>query len=102
MGVIPISGFGIFNVDIDDLTIFAHTFLAWNQDVQVLLMKNLHVEVTYSDIHFNFPNLMGGGTIGQTLNLIINTLGDAVIDRQKSLIHSKMSEVFHEIMSNLL
>ena len=37
-------------------------------------VKDLDVQVKYDDIDFEFQNLMGGGLMGNTLNLVIQKL----------------------------
>ncbi len=102
LGVLPVSGNGYFTIVISSMIIDAHTFLAWSGDKQSLIMRHLDIHLDLSGLYFDFQDLMGGGLMGQTLNLIINFMGGVVIDQQKSFIHSKVAEVFHDTMSDYL
>ena len=65
-------------------------------------VKDLDVQVKYDDIDFEFQNLMGGGLMGNTLNLVINVVGEEIVKTQKSKLVELMKENFHEIISNYL
>ena len=65
-------------------------------------MKDLDIQVRYDDIDFDFKNLMGGGIIGNTINVIINVIGEEIIKTQKGEMTGMMKDVFHDIMSQYL
>ena len=65
-------------------------------------MKDLDIQVRYDDIDFDFKNLMGGGIIGNTINVIINVIGEEIIKTQKGEMSGMMKDVFHDIMSQYL
>ena len=67
-----------------------------------LLLKDLDIEVRYDDLNFEFKNLMGGGIIGTTLNVIINALGEEIVKTQKGQITSVLSKAFHDILDRYL
>ena len=93
------SGDGIFVIDIHNLKLYGHTFVAYDKDKESLSMKDLDVEVRYDDIDFDFKNLMGGGVIGSTLNVIIDVIGEEIVKKQKGELTGRMKEAFHEILS---
>ena len=66
------------------------------------MIRELDVIVEYSDVHFNFGNLMGGGVVGSAANMVINTIGEAIIDSQKKHIITLMKETFKEQVSMFL
>ena len=65
-------------------------------------MKDLDIQVRYDDIDFDFKNLMGGGIIGNTINVIINVIGEEIIKTQKGEMSNLMKNAFHDIMSEYL
>jgi len=54
------------------------------------------VSVDYSEVRFNFENLMGGGVVGSAANMVINTMGEAIVDAQKKQIADLMRRTFKE------
>ena len=65
-------------------------------------MKDLDIKVRYDDLHFKFENLLGGGIIGNTLNIIINVLGEEIVKTQKGEITNALKKAFHDILSKYL
>ena len=96
------SGDGLFIIDIENLKLKAHSYLAFDEGKSQLLMRNLKLEVFYDDIDFDFQNLMGGGIIGNTMNMIINILGEKIIKTNKNLLVEKVTAEFNKIMSKYL
>ena len=45
---------------------------------------------------------MGGGLVGNALNLIINVVGEEIVKRQKSKLVFLMKDNFHKIMTEYL
>ena len=66
------------------------------------MMKDLDIKVRYDDLHFKFENLLGGGIIGNTLNIIINVLGEEIVKTQKGEITNALKKAFHDILSKYL
>ena len=66
------------------------------------MMKDLDIKVRYDDLHFKFENLLGGGIIGNTLNIIINVLGEEIVKTQKGEITNALKKAFHDILSKFL
>ena len=66
------------------------------------MIRELEVTVDYSDVHFNFDNLMGGGVVGSAANMVINTIGEAIIDSQRKHIITLMKDTFKDQVSMFL
>ena len=96
------SGDGVFVINIHNLKLYGHTFLAYDKDKENLSMKDLDIQVRYDDIDFDFKNLMGGGVIGSTINVIINVIGEEIVKKQKGEMTGLMREAFHDILSDYL
>ena len=62
-------------------------------------MKDLDIQVRYDDIDFDFKNIMGGGIIGNTINVIINVIGEEIIKTQKGEMSNLMKDAFHDIIN---
>ena len=45
---------------------------------------------------------MGGGVLGNTLNLVINIIGEEIVKTQKNKLMELMTENFHKIISDYL
>ena len=58
--------------------------------------------MTFADTHFNFANLMGGGTIGSTVNVIINQFGLAFVEAQKTAILHSIKSIYRDVASDIL
>ena len=76
--------------------------MAFDDKDQHLLLKDLDLEVRYDDIKFEFENLMGGGFVGSTINVIINVLGEEIVKTQKGHIMDILRNAFHDILSKYL
>jgi hypothetical protein len=62
----------------------------------------MHIYSDPRDVHFDFQNLMGGGVMGSAANLVINAVGEAIIDSQRQLIISLMKTRFKEEVSRFM
>lgn len=96
------TGSGHFAIEIKNLKFYAHTFLSFDKTVDELSLKDLDIEVRYDDINFEFQNLMGGGIVGSTINVIINVLGEEIVKTQKGHIIDILKNAFHEILTKYL
>ena len=59
------------------------------------------MEVRYADLDFEFQNLMGGGVVGSTINVIINVLGEEIVKTQKHQIIDALRNGFHSVLTQL-
>ena len=60
------------------------------------------MEVRYNDLDFEFQNLMGGGVVGSTINVIINVLGEEIVKTQKHQIIDALRNGFHSVLTQFL
>ena len=56
----------------------------------------------YDDIDFEFENLMGGGVVGNTLNVVINVVGEEIVRQQKIKLIEEFKKKFPELISDYL
>jgi len=104
-----VEGDGAFVIKIKTLKFYAHTFLSYNDKAGAggekedqLLLKDLDMEVRYNDLDFEFQNLMGGGVVGSTINVIINVLGEEIVKTQKHQIIDALRSGFHSVLTKFL
>jgi len=109
LSFIPVEGDGVFVIKIKTLKFYAHTFLSYNDKAGAggekedqLLLKDLDMEVRYNDLDFEFQNLMGGGVVGSTINVIINVLGEEIVKTQKHQIIDALRNGFHSVLTQFL
>jgi len=101
LGFIPVTGNGEFEISLRDAQFVAKSFAVAPSDNK-LVLKDLDVQITYADTHFHFANLMGGGSIGSTVNVIINQFGLAFVEAQKTAILQSIKSIYRDVASDIL
>ena len=100
------EGDGLFVIEIKSLKFYVHTFLSYDdkttKEGDQLRLKDLDIEVRYADLDFEFKNLMGGGIVGSTINVIINVLGEEIVKTQKGHLIDILRGSFHTILAKYL
>lgn len=108
IGILPVSGDGDFTIAINGADISAITYVVMNQkgkneeEKKKLIVKNLDAQVGYKELDFKFDNLMGGGIVGSTVNLVINAMGEGIIESQRQMLISILKNQFHNYMMSWL
>jgi hypothetical protein len=112
LGFVPVTGDGAFKIDIKGFSLSAITFLVLNTtgspdnggggERENLVMRELEVTVDYKNVNFDFQNLMGGGVVGSAANLVINAMGEAILDSQRQHIVTLMKTRFKEEVSKFM
>lgn len=108
ISILPVTGDGDFSIAINGADISAITYMIMNdkgeteEEKQKIIMKNLDAQVAYKELDFKFENLMGGGIVGSTVNLVINAMGEAIIESQRKMLIELITNKFHEIVDTLL
>lgn len=108
IGILPVNGDGDFSIAINGADISAITYMIMNdkgqteEEKQRIIMKNLEAQVAYKELDFKFENLMGGGIIGSTVNLVINAMGEAIIESQRQMLIELIKKEFHKQVDKLL
>ena len=108
ISILPVTGDGDFSIAINGADISAITYMIMNdkgpteEEKQKIIMKNLDAQVAYKELDFKFENLMGGGIVGSTVNLVINAMGEAIIESQRKMLIELITTKFHEIVDMLL
>ncbi len=49
-------------------------------------------------MRLDFKNLMGGGVVGSTANMVINAVGDAIIDSQRNEIITLVKQTLKDLV----
>ena len=104
ISILPVNGDGNFSIAIKGADISAITYMIMNtkgqtdEDKKKIIMKNLDAQVGYKDLDFQFENLMGGGVVGSTVNLVINAMGEAIIESQRQMLIDILKEQFHNFI----
>ena len=73
-----------------------------DEEKKKLVVKNLEAQVGYRELDFQFRNLMGGGIVGSTVNLVINAIGEAIIESQRQMLITALKNYFHSYIVSLL
>ncbi len=106
LSFLPVTGDGNFNIDLKGCSLSAISFIHLDADEKAgeerLVIKELEVSVDYTDVKFNFQNLMGGGVVGSAANMVINTMGEAIVDSQKNRIANLLKITFREQVSQFI
>lgn len=108
IGIIPVTGDGDFSISIKGADISAITYMIMNdkgeteEEKKKIIMKNLDAQVAYKELDFKFENLMGGGMVGSTVNLVINAMGEAIIESQRQMLISMLKNQFHAFVDSWL
>lgn len=108
IGILPVTGEGDFSIAINGADISAITYMILNdkgqtdEEKQKIIMKNLDAQVAYKELDFKFENLMGGGIVGSTVNLVINAMGEAIIESQRKMLIEILEKQFHRLVDSWL
>ena len=109
IGILPVTGDGDFSIAINGAEISMITYLILNEkngntdeEKKKLVVKNLEAQVGYRELDFQFQNLMGGGIVGSTVNLVINAMGEAIIESQRQMLITVLKNYFHSYIVSLL
>jgi hypothetical protein len=99
--IFPIYGKGPFRIAVSDVKLFAGIKLT-------MVGEHIQVKGSFLNIHVGkfdvkFEGLLGGGDLGDTLNEIINIIGQKIFDLikpslQDSLMHSMEQFVYSKLM----
>jgi len=102
LNFIPISGNGKFEIAIKDCQFLAKGFAGSPSENEKAVVKNLEAQFNYDKVTFDFENLMGGGVVGSTAHMVINTFGESFVEAQKDILLAEMKKVFRQVVSDVL
>ena len=108
IGILPVSGDGDFSIAINGAEISAITYAIMNEkgnneaEKKKIIVKNLDAQVGYKELDFKFENLMGGGIVGSTVNLVINAMGEAIIESQRQMLITVLKNEYHNYVDSWL
>ena len=92
LGLIPLYGDGDIWLEIYDLDLYAQASVLINEDgfVRVTEMK---VSANFTSIKLHLDNLLGGGNFGESINNLLNLLGDYIWDQLKDILFPLLESV---------
>ena len=108
IGILPVTGDGDFTISINGAEISMITYGIMNDkgntedEKKKIIVKNLEAQVGYKELDFKFENLMGGGMIGSTVNMVINAMGEGIIESQRQMLITVLKNQFHSYVENWL
>jgi len=108
IGILPVTGDGDFTISINGAEISAITYAIMNEkgntgdERKKIIVKNLEAQVGYKELDFKFENLMGGGMIGSTVNMVINAMGEGIIESQRQMLITVLKQQFHNYVESWL
>ena len=108
VGFLALSGSGNFSINLKKPEILAASFAVAGPKIdgqpedRKLVFKNLDVQMVYDNVDFQFQNMMGGGVVGSTINLVINAMGGAIVESQKLELIKSLRDTFKNIISHHL
>ena len=80
LGLIPLYGDGDIWLEIYDLDLYASAGVLINEDGYVKV-TSMVVSAELSSIKVHLDNLLGGGNFGESVNNLLNLLGDYIWDQ---------------------
>jgi len=108
IGILPVTGDGDFSIAINGAEISMISYAVMNHngkneaEKKKIIVKNLEAQVGYKELDFKFDNLMGGGIVGSTINLVINAMGEGIIESQRQMLISVLKNQFHNYVASYL
>ncbi len=106
LSFLPVTGDGNFQITLSGCSLSALSFIHLDHDnedgEERLVIKELETSIDYNDVKFDFKNMMGGGAVGSAVNMVINTMGEAIVDSQKLKIVGRLKDTFREQVSEFI
>ena len=109
LGILPVTGDGDFSINAKEVEISAVTYLIMNdkmgkdaEEKKKIVVQNLDAQIGYKELDFKFQNLMGGGVVGSTVNIVINAVGEAIVENQRKQLIMLFKTEFHNWTQNLI
>ena len=107
IGFLPVTGDGNFKITVKNAEFLAITYAVaksanTDSEIPTMILKELDIQMTYDSVDFKFENLMGGGIVGSTANLVINAMGEAIIEAQKNEMIEFLRKKWHNVIQSHL
>merc|ERR1712168_1036213 len=101
LGLIPLYGDGAIWLEIYDLDLYASAGVLINEDGYVKV-TSMVVSAELSSIKVHLDNLLGGGNFGESVNNLLNLLGDYIWDQLKGLLFPLLEDVLTDVINDAL
>merc|ERR1711915_560541 len=101
LGLIPLYGDGEIWLEIYDLDLSASAAVVINEQgfVKVTTMT---LSAAFSSIKIRLENLLGGGNFGESVNNLLNLLGDYIWDLVKNALFPLLESVLTNVLNDAL
>merc|ERR1712241_313141 len=101
LGLIPLYGDGAIWLEIYDLDLSASAAVIINEQgfVRVTTMT---LSAAFSSIKIHLENLLGGGNFGESVNNLLNLLGDYIWDQLKDILFPLLDDVLRKVINDAL
>merc|ERR1711915_239287 len=101
LGLIPLYGDGEIWLEIYDLDLSASAAVVINEQgfVKVTTMT---LSAAFSSIKIHLENLLGGGNFGESVNNLLNLLGDYIWDQLKDILFPLLESVLTDVINDAL
>lgn len=86
--VIPVSGAGPYKLSPADVTTYIRTHLKLEHNH--LQVTNMDFSLDMAKLYVKFDGLMGGGTVGNFINSILNKFGLRLFHKIEPRVHDKL------------
>merc|ERR1712083_554543 len=100
-GLLPLYGEGPMWLEIYGLNLYAKAAVLINADGFVEITE-IDLTADFTDINVHLDNLLGGGNFGESVNNLLNLLGDYIWDQLKGLLFPLLEDVLTDVINDAL
>merc|ERR1719192_550943 len=101
LGLIPLYGNGDIWLEIYDLDLFASAAVLINEQGFVRVTQ-MDVSANFTSIKIHLDNLLGGGNFGESVNNLLNLLGDYIWEQLKVILFPLLESVLTDVINDAL
>ena len=88
LGLLPLYGDGPMYLEIYELDVYAKAAVLINEQGYVVI-QSMTLSANFTDIKTHLDNLLGGGNFGESINNLLNLLGDFIWDAVRNFLTSR-------------
>merc|ERR1711970_717235 len=101
LGLLPLYGEGPMFLELYNLNLSAVASVMINADGFVEL-TTMELGADFTDIKLHLDNLLGGGEFGESINNMLNLLGDFIWDQLKGFLIPLLNDVLMDVLNDAL
>jgi len=101
LGILPLYGDGPMYLEIDQLDVYAKAAVLINEQGYVVI-QSMQLSANFTDIRAHLDNLLGGGNFGESVNNLLNLLGDFIWDALKDTLFPLLEKVLTDVINDAL